>query len=284
MKKQSPPSSAALRAFAILELIVGADAPISLAELVDLTALPKPTVFRILAMLEGAGLVVREHNGKTFTVGPRLACFGRDIMMNNSVRAQRHAILRRIAEEIGETCNLTMMDDDAVVYIDRVETKFPLKIDFKPGSRVPLHCTASGKLFLSQMDMDRRSKLLETLNLTRHTPNTITHIGILESELDRMAHSKVGLDNEEYIVGLICVSVPVMDQGGRMIACLAVQAPVARLPIGSAMEHLPAIQEAAAAIADTFDVRGDRTDKGEYCKSNRRVSDTKASLVSRRIS
>lgn len=253
MTDQNPESSsAALRAFALLELVVRADAPVSIADLVAATALPKPTVFRILKTIEAAGLIVREPRGKAFTVGPRLAAFGRDIMMNNSVRLQRHAILHRLAEEIGETCNLTMMEDDAVVYLDRVETKFPLKIDFQPGSRVPLHCSASGKVFLSQMPPEKRRIMLEAMILTRYTANTITHVGLLEAELDRIALTGVGVDNEEYLAGLVCLAVPVLDADGRTIACVAVQAPVARLPLGMAMEHLPALQKAATAMAQTF--------------------------------
>lgn len=281
MKETPDPSSAALRAFALLELIVGADAPTSIAELVERTALPKPTVFRILTMLESAGLAVREPSGKAFTVGPRLARLGRDIMMNNSVRAQRHAILRRVAGEIGETCNLTMMEDDVVVYVDRVEAQFPLKIDFQPGSRVPMHCSASGKLFLSQMPQQKRRAMLEALMLTRYTPNTITHVDLLEAELDRVAVAKVSVDNEEYLAGLICLAVPVTDREGRIIACLAVQAPVARLSLNRAMEHLPALRRAADAMALTFDTTpqtaGAPTDK------TRRLRETKAAPLSNAV-
>lgn len=276
--KESPAdsSSAALRAFTLLELIVAADAAISMADLVERTALPKPTVFRILTLLEAAGLVVREPKGKAFTVGPRLARLGRNIMMNNSVRAQRHAILRRVAEQIGETCNLTMMEDDAVVYVDRVETQFPLKIDFQPGSRVPLHCSASGKLFLSQMPQAKRRAMLETLLLTRYTSNTVTHLDLLEAELDRVAANRVGIDNEEYLAGLICVAVPVTDSRGKIIACLAVQAPAARLSLSRAMEHLPALQRAADAMAVTFDASSQEAENGSQTKRTRRVRETKA--------
>lgn len=253
MKEQVDSSSAALRSFGALEVIVKADRPMSMTEIVEAMGLPKPTVFRILNTLEGAGLVLREPGGKAYTVGHRLARFGLDIMMNNSVQMARHAILQRISDETGETCNLTMLEGSDVVYIDRVESRWPLKVDLQPGSRVPLHCSASGKLFLSYLPRSKRRAMLENLVLTRVTDKTITHIDLLEAELDRIQANQVSIDNEEYLAGLICVAVPVFDSSGRIAASLAVQAPIARLPLARAMEQVPALRSAAEAMAATFE-------------------------------
>jgi len=253
MVRASASSSAALRAFGVLETIVRADRPIAMSEIVEERGLPKPTIFRLLAILQSAGLVLREPRNKLYTVGPRLARFGLEVMMNNSVRLMRHAILQRVADETGETCNLTMVDGTDVVYVDRVESQWPLRIDLKPGSRAPMHCSASGKLYLSQLPRSRRRALLESLTLKRFTDNTITHIDMLDAELDRIQASEVALDNEESLAGLICVAVPVRDGSGRSVASLAVQAPVARLTAIRAMEHVPVLKRAAAAMAATFE-------------------------------
>jgi DNA-binding IclR family transcriptional regulator len=151
MTESGNSSAAALRAVAIMEIVARSERPVPLSEIVEHSGLPPPTAFRILSMLEAAGLVQREPTGKTYGVGHRLARFGLDVMTNNSVRAERRVILRRLVDEIGETCNLAMFGGDEIVYIDRIETDWSLKADLKPGSRVPLHCTSSGKLFLSQM-------------------------------------------------------------------------------------------------------------------------------------
>lgn len=253
MNDSTKSSAAALRAFAIMELVARSDRPVPLAEIVEQSGLPGPTAFRILSMLEGAGLVQREPTGKTYGVGHRLARFGVDVMTNNSVRAERRAILRRVVDEIGETCNLAMFGGDAIIYIDRIETDWPLKADLKPGSRVPLHCTSSGKLFLSQMPRAKRRRMLESLVYKRYTDNTITDIDLLESQIERIAVTKVGTNNEEFQAGVIGIAVPVMDAKGRMIASVALQAPVARLSIGRALEFVPSLRRAAADMAITFE-------------------------------
>ena len=255
----APGSTAALRAFSVLEVVAQADRPVALSEIVELTGLPPPTAFRILALLDDAGIVQREPGGKTYAVGRRLARLGLEVMTNNSVRAERRAILRRLVDEIGETCNLAMFGGDEIIYIDRVVTDWDLRADLKPGSRVPLHCTSSGKLFLSLMPKAKRRRMLESLHYKRYTPNTIIEADQLESQLKRIAVSKVGVNNEEFQAGVIGLAVPVMDGRGRIIATVALQAPVARLPLERAMEWVPHLQRAAADMATTFAAAGERS-------------------------
>lgn len=253
MNEASNPSAAALRAFAIMEIVARAERPIALHAIAEQAELPTPTTFRILTLLEGAGLLRREPSGKTYSVGHRLARFGLDVMTNNAVRAERRVILRRLVDEIGETCNIAMLDGDAVIYIDRIETNWPLKADLKPGSRVPLHCTSSGKLFLSQMPKARRRRILESLTFKRYTDNTVTDIDTLEAQLEHIAATKVGVNNEEFQAGVIGLAVPVLDAHGRILATVALQAPVARLSLARALEFVPSLQRAAGDMAVTFE-------------------------------
>jgi DNA-binding IclR family transcriptional regulator len=241
-----------LRAFALLERVARADAPMSLRDAAEASALPKPTVYRMLAMLEAAGLLVRESDGRV-SPGPRLARFSLDTLLHASVRAPRHAILASLAGTVGETVNLTMLDGSEVVYLDRVETAWPLRMTLVPGSRVPLHCTASGKLLLATLPAARRRRLVASLELRRFTERTLADARSLDTELARIRRDGYATDNEEYLAGLVCVAVPVTMPRRRTAACIAVHAPVARMPLASAVAHLPALRRAAEAIAQTFE-------------------------------
>src|SRR6185369_9759938 len=168
---------ATLRAISVLEALVAADRPASLAELTGSSHLPKPTLYRILGMLESARLVVREPAARRYAPGPRLAALGRNVMLNGSLRAERHAILARLVEAIGETCNFTMLDGSEVIYLDRVEAAWPLRMNLTSGSRVPLHCTASGKLLLAYLPKPSRDRLLATLSFKSYTPSTLAEGG-----------------------------------------------------------------------------------------------------------
>lgn len=252
MSANADSTSATLRAIAVLEIIVRADRPVSLTEVMAEVNLPKPTVYRILTLLKHSGLLLREPDGRRYTVGSRLARFGGEILMNSSMRGSRHAILQRLVDEIGETCNFTMLDGSEVVYLDRVETAWPLRVNLQPGSRVPLHCTASGKLFLAMLSRAKRAKLLANLPLRRYTANTITDRRKLELELERIRRDKLSTDNEEYLTGLVCVAVPVLSWDGKPCASVAVHAPVARMSMDQALTHAPALRRAAVALTQTY--------------------------------
>ena len=116
------PDSSTLRAFALLELVAAQEAP-TLEELTRASRLPKPTVHRILGLLIRGGLLQRAPANKRYAVGPRLTEFAHAVQMRSPGRAERHAILSRLVAEIGETCNLTMLDGDEVFYLDRVDRK-----------------------------------------------------------------------------------------------------------------------------------------------------------------
>ncbi len=252
MSTKQDNSSATLRAIAVLETIVRADRPVSLTEVMTDVDLPKPTAYRILTLLEHSGLLLREPGGKRYIAGARLARLGVEVLMNSSVRGSRHAILQRLVDDLGETCNFTTLDGSEVVYLDRVETASPLRVNLQPGSHVPLHCTASGKLFLAMLPGAQRGKLLDHLPLASFTENTITERARLEQALARIRRDRVSTDDEEYLAGLVCVAVPVSAPDGRACASVAVHAPVARMPLARALEHVPTLRRAAEALTATL--------------------------------
>lgn len=252
MSRKEDAVPATLRSLTVVEVLASADGPASLAELTAAVRLPKPTLYRMLAMLQSASLVVREPGTRRYMIGPRLASLGRSVMLNAGLRAGRHAILSRLVEEIGESCNFTMLDGPRVVYLDRVEAEWPLRITLTPGSVVPVHCSASGKLLLALLPAVRRRRLLSHIALSRHTPNTITELGALDTELAGIRKLRYATDNEEYLAGLVCVAVPVADARGRACAAVALQAPVARMTLERALEHVGRMRRAADEIGQTL--------------------------------
>lgn len=242
--------SPAIRLFSLLELIAGRDAFVSLQGLVDETGLPKPTLHRMLQQLEGAGLLIRQSDGRHYGTGARLRRFAESLLLNATQHGARHAVLRSLVDEIGETCNVTALSGNEVLYLDRVETSEPLRFFLHTGARVPVHCTASGKMILAHMSPAQRRKLLAHAPLAAHTARTLTDLDELEEELVRVRRDGYAVDNEEFLPGLVCVAVPVPTPSGRSNLCVAVQAPAMRLSTEGAVELLPALQRAAQAISD----------------------------------
>lgn len=244
--------SSTLKAFGLLELVARAEGPLSLDELTQQCSLPKPTVYRILGMLQRGGMLQREPDTKRYWIGARLSQLALEVMLRSPQRARRHAILQQLVEEVGETCNFTMQDGNEVVYLDRVETSSPVRLLMEAGSRVPLHCTASGKLFLSQLPEHKIASLLGPGPYQRHTARTITELGALQKELRRVRADGVGTDVGEYLEGSVCLAVPVTDNRGRVCATVAVHGPAPRLTLKKAMDFLPALRRAATSMGATM--------------------------------
>ncbi len=248
----SDSSSPTLRAFAFLEAVGAADGPLDLAELMRITGLPKATAHRIASQLADAGLLVRETGGKRFAPGPRLASLALATLTHGTWRAPRHAILKTLVDEIGETCNLTLLDGAEIVYLDRVEAAWPLRLHFQAGSRVPAHASASGKLLLSLLPARERRRLLAALSYARYTAKTLTRQADLEEALERIRRERLSTDDEEYLDGTVCVAVPVESPARRVPAALAVHAPTSRMSLAQALGHVPALRRAAARLAEVF--------------------------------
>lgn len=240
----------------LLELVAARDHPVALAELAALADAPRPTVHRWLASLTGAGLVQRAPDGRRFELAQRASQLAFSILANLPGGALRHDVLTRVAQDVGESCNLTVLHGLHVTYIDRVEAQWPLRISFQRGSKVPVHCSASGKLFLAMMPPARRDALLDSCPLDRFTDNTFGDRDALVQNLKVIRKQRYALDQEEYLLGLVCLAVPVFSKRGAARACvaaLAIQAPVARLNSESILEKLPRLQAAAQALAATLE-------------------------------
>ena len=241
-----------LRLVALLERVAAKDQLFSLQALVDDTGLPKPTVHRMLQQLEGAGLLRREGDGRHYGTGVRLRRLAENLLLNDTLHGARHAVLRHLVDEIGESCNITALSGSEVIYLDRVETPAPLRFYLHPGSRVPVHCSASGKVFLSQMSPAQRRRLLSAAPLQKYTPSTLTDVNDIDKQLQQVRRDAYALDREEFLPGLVCVAVrvPPAEGGARALSnlCVALQAPAMRLSVDQALQFLPALQRAAEAL------------------------------------
>ena len=163
-------TSSTLKAFGVLEVLVRMGRPVTLSELMLATELPKPSLHRTLALFEEAGLLSREPDGRAYTLGQRLSRFGLDILRNDAAAAERRIILRRVVAEIGESCNLAVMHRGDLIYLDRIEADWPLRLQLPVGgASLRPHCCASGKLLLAHRGVAERDRLLSKMALERFT-------------------------------------------------------------------------------------------------------------------
>ena len=244
-------SSAALRVLSILEIVAGSSTPMTATEINQTLQIPKATIHRLCLMLESEGYLQPRLDGRGFLPGKRLSAMAIGIFSNNDHwSSERRAILQRLSEDVGETCNISIPDGTEVVYFDRVETHWPLRIQLQKNDRVPIHCTASGKLFLNSLPSSKRSRLIPKLKFEQFTPNTIIQPEALKAELKRLRRDDIGADNEEFMQGMVAVAVPLRNADDQFFGALAMHAPTARMDMQKALAQLDRLREAAAELVE----------------------------------
>ena len=237
-----------LRVFRILEEVVNANRPVTVSEISDGVGLPIPTTHRLCKMLLKERLLQYELDGKRIFGGPRLFEFGGRILSGSHLDLERRTILEALVEDIGETCNISIPEGTRMIYAERVEAHWPLRMQLPAGTPVPQHCTASGKLYLSQLAPDDRRRILQRLRLSQHTPHTIVEIDALEADLQKAREQGYATDDEEFIEGLVAVAVPIHGPNGRFCGGLAFHAPKFRMTMEEALEQIPTLRAAADQI------------------------------------
>ena len=246
----TPPdtSSALGKGMTVLSAILTAAKPPSLNDIAERTNLPRPTVFRVVKQLEETLLIARAPDGDKYLVGPNLMSLATDAMSAFMHASPVRAILSGLVHEIGETCNLGVLDRDSVVYIDRVECSWPLRLQMGVGTHVSMHATALGKLLVAHLPTRSRRRIINASPLEKFTEFTITDPKLLEAEFKLIRRQGYARNGEENTMGIIGVAVPVFDARNRVVAGLSLHAPAARMSLHMAEQKIDRLRETARLI------------------------------------
>ncbi len=144
-----------------------------------------------------------------------------------------------------ETIHLAVLDDDQVLYLDKVEGPHALRMPSRVGRYIPTYCTSLGKAMLSCLDDQEVKSILRRQTLKPHTENTVKNINQLLADLRSVRKRGYAVDNEEIEIGLRCVGAPLRDYTGGMVGAISVAAPSARL----SEKNTPVIGRMVIAIA-----------------------------------
>jgi DNA-binding IclR family transcriptional regulator len=240
------------RAFAVLTFIAEQRKAVSAAEVAEALSLPLPTAHRLLGNLEERALVQKALGTKRYMVGNRLVLLAGKVIGSTFRTARRHAVLTTVAGEIGEQCEIGIVRDNEVVYVDSVRVRPPQGLQFDPGSGAPLHCTSTGKIYMSRLPLRAREKLVRSLPLTAHTDNTVTDAAGLLGVLEQTRQRGWAKTNEEFVKGVVGCAVPIVAPGGDLIACLGISVPVARISFAALDDFIGPLQKAAALLSETI--------------------------------
>jgi len=253
VREPDPPRSSALaKAIAVLEVLASTHRPMSAAEIGLELGQNRQTTHRVLAQLEELELIARDMQPERFRLGSRFGRLAIAGLSSMASRQQVRATLVELVDEVRETCNIGVLDGNEVVYVDRVECDWPLRVQLQAGSRVPAYCTAIGKLLLAHMEPARLQHYLSTVDLEPLNQNTIVDPEQLSAHLGDIRRDGYSINDQEDSVGLLAVAVPLRDTDGHVLGGLALHGPEARLPRERAVSLVPRMLLAAKRLSAEF--------------------------------
>lgn len=221
----------------------------SLSVLADRVELPRPTVFRLLATLEQAGLVERISNG-SYRLGLTIVSIARLALARGLLETSK-SFAEELFQSFGHTVNIGVLDKGEVLIVDVIESRHNPRVVSPVGTREPVHATALGKAIAAHIDSEALVDVLRDHPLHAITPATITSRTAFERELGRVRKQGFATDEGECRVDGNCVAVPIIDRRG-IAGAMSLSATSSQLPAADFPLVAPSLITAAREIANAL--------------------------------
>lgn len=225
-----------------------ADSPKSLAELSVELSIPKPTLVRLLAVLEEQNFVYREGVPPVFTVGHAVLPISEAYRRQANAAEIAASYLRKLADLTGFTANIGVLEGPWVLHICVEEPDRPIRFRSSSGSLDYTYCTGLGKLLLSRLRPENIDKHLPHEPYERFTKSTVVTGEALRRELATIRARGYSLDQEERDLGVTCMAVPIITAAGVNVA-LSVAGSTGEFPPEKAQELLPTLRRIANGLS-----------------------------------
>lgn len=243
----APPVESVRRALRILRCFSVDRPELGISDIARELRMYKSTVHRLLATLELEGFLHRvDHN--RYALSWTLFELGSAVPAWQGIRSAVLDSLKALVAATGETAHLAVLEEGDVLYVEKVESENHLRMPSAVGRRVPVHCTALGKVLLAGLDDGDINRLLQKATFHRFTSNTITDIDSLVNEVARAHKNGFAVDREEIEEGLMCVAAPVVDEKGFTCAAISIAGPASRI-VARLEEDVAAVKSTTASLS-----------------------------------
>ena len=237
-----------IRTFQILEYIAHSGEA-GITELSSELGQSKSATYRFLSTLRALGYVKQNSRNDKYKLTLKLLEISSKAAEQNDVIEAARPVIEELAADTGETIYLAVLERDAVVYVDKIDSAHLLRMFSHIGRSAPAHCTALGKALLAWMPDEHIDSLYGHGGLVAYTPNTIVDLAALKKALASVRRTGVAFDNEEYEKGLKCIATPVRDSSGEVVAAVSLAAASIRMPNTMMKQMAERLLEASRRIS-----------------------------------
>lgn len=217
------------KALDIIEALSSSPKGLKVKEISEKLLFPTATVHRILNTLASRGYVEQDSETSKYYLGMKMLSLQGTLTRNLNLVSKALPHLSDLSSKCNETVHLAVLDQGEVVYINTLISSHSFAMYTPIGTRNPAHSTALGKSLLSGLSQEEMERVIQEKGLPRFTPNTITQPQRLKREIEQVRVRGYAVDNEENEVGGRCISAPVRNHKGKIIAAVSVSAPAIRM-------------------------------------------------------
>lgn len=237
------------KALEVLDHVAAYGRPVRFGEVLDDSRFPKATLYRFMQTLTKQGMLQYDPDRQTYSLGVRLVRLAHSAWAQSSLAPIARPYLDELSRLAGETVHLAQLDGGHVLYVDKRNAVRPVHMYSEAGKVGPAYCTGVGKAMLAFLPPDNLARVLPQQSFHRFTDNTLKDAAALLEELQAIRACGHAFDNEEHEPGIICVAVPILTNGGRVLGGLSLTSTVERTKLKVLAKYAPELRRIADCIA-----------------------------------
>lgn len=236
------------RVLDLIETVAAHREGISFPALLQSTGFPKSSLHQLLGVLTARRYFSFDERSRLYSLGVRVWENGQAFVKGRDIALHSREPMEAAAAKLNETVQLSCLDHSENVYLAKIDSTHPLRLQSEVGGRLSAHATGLGKAMLASLSDEEVRRRFNGKDLFRMTPNTLTTIDELVEELGNIRRTGFSVDNEEYTPGLFCIAVPIRDQFNQTVAAVSVSIPVFRISLDLAVAGLTELAAASVEI------------------------------------
>jgi IclR family transcriptional regulator, KDG regulon repressor len=242
-------------ALQILEYLAQRRSTVGVTDLARVFGTTKSRIYRHLQTLMSAGYVIQETETERYRTGGRLIALGRVVSENFELMSAARTVMEELRDRLGHAVTLSEVELAGLRVLSTIAGTQPFEIGVKPGSLLPAHATAQGKLLLAFGPDAPREKLLRK-SLPANTPQTITNPAVLREELKQVKKQGWATAPNQAVVGVNALAAPILDATGGFVGTVAIVDLIQFVPARPTPEQIRRIVEAGRRISANIGYRG----------------------------
>lgn len=248
--KQRKTIASVIKAIDVINYISQSEKEQGVTEISEALNLGVSATYHLLNTLRETNIIVQNEKTKKFKLSLKLWQIGMLAYGQNHISISLKPFIKKLKELTGETANLTVLNNTEIVYIAQEESDRLIKMFTKEGASAPLHCTAAGKILLAYQNEDKRNSILDKLEFTKYTYNTIVEKDVFIKELEKIKEQGYGFDEEERDMDVTCVGAPIFGINDEIIACISISGPKSRFNAANKKLWIPMVVGVAREASD----------------------------------